>query len=886
MFFDHAHKTNTRDKFKETSRRILGATVFILICGSTAAVWGQIPGLARSGDTMAASGQGQSAPSVLQAPQSTPVARETAAPSTISSSEQKELVHTILSTLSDEEESMPAVFVRDREKPESLSPVAGTTTEKNGTAPVPVTPYTGAHSRQNSGPMLLTLLNDIATPSQDKGKSASPRKVRTRTHSADETGDSPSFFSGMHKQKNSGNRSQLMRRRPLAELLKDDQSTEPKVTATPTETTAAKPALQPSKPKIKSAVKPKEFARAEVQSVPVPALGKIEPIQVDSADDPILGSLVAENEEKRPASLKAEKAGDEAGLQAADLSAVTLRDDPKPLASESDRIAENVAKSLTPVIEIKAAGPKRLMVGQEAGYTLHVRNASEVPANGLIVTTAIPQGIEILAIQPTIGTSRISETPESASLTACLWKLGMLPPGQEETLELKFIPRVRSNIDFVSEYDYEKSVIKSGIEVQEPVLELTVDGRDTIDWGVEDKYRMQIRNTGNGEAKNVRLTVATGENDSATRVLDQLAPGEEKTMEINIKTVLDGKLLVKVDAAADYGFSASTQKSIEILRGNLDIFVEAPEMQFVNDTVDYLVHVSNTGRAILQDVEVAAAIPSTVEYLSCSGDGVMDGVENRVVWKIPMIKPDEEFVYQVTAKMLRAGASLMEVTAADKTGVVSNGEAQVQIEAIAALEMKINKPSGPVALGTEVEYEIVIANTGTKAAEEIDAGFFLPSGMTPLTVEGGGVIAEDGAKVMFSKINFLGPGQSVAYKVRATAERGGNHKVQAVLESRPDDIQLVTEEMNYFYQRRTVAKRNASSTEMVAMKPKAPTSSVAPTPLIAPAAPAAPLPQPAGAPEKPAAEPISETPTDLAPETEELPFPVIPLSLPGPEAAE
>lgn len=860
-------------------RRMLEITSLTVLCAYSAVCWGQIPGFARSGRSVATT-------------PNTPVAVSNTRP-TITPTEQKELVHTILSTLSDEEDSSPAVFVGDKGTPEALTAVAGASTEKRPAAPVPVTPYTGEQPRPHSGKMLTSLLNDIAAPAQSKGKITSERKVQTSpqsasannhrnhraaAHSAASTGETPSFFSGILRQKNGGTARQMMKRRPLAELLKDDE---------PTEVAAARPVPQPA---VKAPTQPQSPAAGEIgkeESASESLFGKVTPITAAPEamqNDPILGSLAAESAEERPAALKVEKTDDLESLSGADLSAVTLDDEPQEshLASESSR--ENVSQSQAPVIQIKASGAKRLMVGQEAEYTLHVQNISGSAADGLVVTTAIPQGIEVLEIQPTVGTSRISEVAESESQTVCLWKLGVLPPGKDETLLLKFIPRVRSNIDFVSEYDYEKTSIKSGIEVLEPVLELTVEGRDTIDWGIEDKYRMQIRNTGNGEAKNVRLTVATGENDSATRLLETLAPGEEKTMEINIKTVLDGSLLVKVDAAADYGFSASAEKSIEILRGDLDIFVEAPEMQFVNDTVDYLVHVGNTGRAILQDVEVAAAIPATVEFVSCSGDGVMDSAENRVVWKIPMIKPDEEFVYQVTAKMLRAGVSRMDVTAADKTGVASNGQAQVQIEAIAALEMKINKPSGPIALGTEVEYEIVIINSGTKAAEQIDAGFFLPSGMKPLSVEGGGVIAEDNSKVLFSKISFLGPGQSVAYKVRAAAEQGGNHKVQAVLESRPDDIQLVAEEMNYFYQKRTVAKRNTPSAEMLAMKPNttAPVLPVAPSntqpngqPTLTPAPSA----------EKPAEQPLSSTlsttPSLPLPQTD-LPFPEIPLALPGP----
>jgi hypothetical protein len=109
---------------------------------------------------------------------------------------------------------------------------------------------------------------------------------------------------------------------------------------------------------------------------------------------------------------------------------------------------------------------------------------------------------------------------------------------------------------------------------------------------------------------------------------------------------------------------------------------------------------------------------------------------------------------------------------------------------------------------------VVIGNSGTKAAEKVDAGFFLPTGMTPVAVEGGGKVIAEEQKVLFNKINFLGPGQTVVFKVHAVAEERGNHKVQAVLESKSDNVQLVREEMNFFYDRKPgLAQRSGNGTD-------------------------------------------------------------------------
>ncbi len=637
----------------------------------------------------------------------------------------------------------------------------------------------------------------------------------------------------------------------------EETGASPKVSPTESRPTLAVGSLVPNRRRLSAEAIPE--ALPEPASVAKPTLPILE-------DDRLVASEIPmEMPEKTPVlQPRGEKLREEMFqevVSASNLDAREVSSGKELLEMEEDtqRSAVNL-----PMIKINGNAPRRLTVGQEATYTLTVSNSRQgAAAEELVITTAVPNGIEITSIQPTVGMSRVSEYPGDHTQTACIWRLGTLQGGQSETLVLKFIPRVRNNIDLVSDYEYKKADVRSSIEVQEPILELSIDGRNTIDWGVEDKYRLQIRNTGNGEARNIRLNVATGERDNASRTLDVLYPGEEKTIEINIKTVLDDLLNINVNALADYGFSASTRKTIEILRGHLDLFVEVPEVQFVNDEVNYIVHVSNTGQSNLQDVEVAAAIPPAVEYLSCTGDGRIDEFNNRLVWNIPMLKPEEEQVYQVTGKLLRAGLSRMEITAADPTGVTAVSDASVQVEAIAALNININKPTGPVATGSEIDYEVVISNNGTKAAEEVESGFFLPEGMTPLSVDGGGMISESEGKVLFNKITFLGPGQSVAYKVRVKADCNGNQKVQAILESPSEDVALVAEEMNYFYQRRTIARHTPSTKEQVALRPEAERGNSSRPQMLNNAAPSAPqfpntdnFPLPANLPENPLPGPV------------------------------
>lgn len=480
-----------------------------------------------------------------------------------------------------------------------------------------------------------------------------------------------------------------------------------------------------------------------------------------------------------------------------------------PKATQSVESGSFVVSNSSPVIEVKTSGPKRIIVGQESVFEIHVRNTGPVAAEKLVVSTEIPSWVEIANITPSRGNSNLSPERKMKDAALCQWRLDTLASGKDEILTMRLIPRQRNNFELTSHYDFEQSAMKAGIEVQEPLIELAIDGRDQIEWGSEDKYRLRVRNTGNGEASNLRLTVTTGDNQQVTHPLGLLKAGEERTMELAVKTHVEDKVNIRIDAAGDYGLTASTSKSITVLRGKIDVYAEVPELQFVNNSVDCLVRIANTGTAPLRNVKVAAVLPSEMKLLSCSNEGQLEPDKGQVVWTIPGINIGQEIVYQMTCQMVSPGTGRLNIAANDATGQSAVSDASIQIEAIASLRVDIKSPGGPIPVGTPIVYEVTVRNDGTKAARDVSAVLFLSKALCPTDVEfGAGMISPIDGKVVFNRIGILGPGQSTSYRVTAQVSAPGNHKVQAVLESGSEAIQLASEAMTYCYEKRTVARRD------------------------------------------------------------------------------
>ncbi|MBP5622638.1 MAG: DUF11 domain-containing protein [Thermoguttaceae bacterium] len=494
-----------------------------------------------------------------------------------------------------------------------------------------------------------------------------------------------------------------------------------------------------------------------------------------------------------------ESSVEEETLESSDSQSEVVHEATEPVVREP--IVKTADLSSFPIVTIETVGPKKLIVGQETVYKIVVRNEGRESARQLIVTTDLPESVEAASVEAQVGSAVFEEVGDRSNAKRCVWRVGTLDSNQERVMALRVTPTKRVAFELVSNFEFERATSRAGVEVQEPILEALIEGRDSIEWGVEDKFRLRLRNVGNGDAEDVELFVSTGEN-KATQKLGLLRAGEEKVVETSIKTVADGYFTIDVEAVGAYGVKTAASKKIGVLRGKLNVEVEAPELQFVDGEFDAKIHVRNLGDATLQHVDVVAQIPEGVEAVYCSNQARQNPEKRRVYWSAPFLRPNEETVFSVTCRVVSAGTACFEVVGVDQTGVVAQAESATTIESIAVLALRVKAPKEPVAVGKRCVYELVVENNGTKDAQDVNSGVFLGSGLKPISIEGDqGVVFAEESKVLFNKIDCLKAGETVVFRIQAEATRPGNQKVQAMLQSAAEDVSLLSEETTYCYSR-------------------------------------------------------------------------------------
>ena len=118
---------------------------------------------------------------------------------------------------------------------------------------------------------------------------------------------------------------------------------------------------------------------------------------------------------------------------------------------------EAISLGRTPNIEINTLGPKKLTVGQSSTYTLRVRNVGSEVARKLVVTTELPESASDLKANPSVGEASFQTSSVRVSGRICVWEVGELEPGDEQTLALTLKPTKRAAFGLVSNFDFERS---------------------------------------------------------------------------------------------------------------------------------------------------------------------------------------------------------------------------------------------------------------------------------------------------------------------------------------------------------------------------------------------------------------------------------------------
>ncbi len=461
--------------------------------------------------------------------------------------------------------------------------------------------------------------------------------------------------------------------------------------------------------------------------------------------------------------------------------------------SAGDRVLIN---RTTPLLNVETIGPRRIAVGREGLYTLQLRNQGQTPARQVVVHVMIPHWADLNGVEPSDGTVAQQTEGEFRHLT---WRIEELPVGAAEALDLRIIPRESKPFDLAVQWEFAPPPSQASIEVQEPKLEMRLDGPDTILFGQSQVYRLEVENTGTGDAESVTLALVppgSGNREVIRHTLGTIPAGAKRVVELELVARQEGALSLVVDAKDDLTATAHLERTVTVLKPALEVLVQGPPLQYVGQEDWYEVTVRNPGTAPAEDVRVLISLPSAVTLVAAPQAEIQDK-QRTVQWKLDQLPPGKEAKFRLACRYAVPGTIRLAANA-DGKNLAAQGECVTQLETIADLALRVEDPQGPVPIGKPAEYRIILENRGTRAAEKVQVVGFFSEGIEAVAADGAPNKILPG-QVLFTPIRAIAPGEKIVLTIRATASKHGNLVFRAEASCPSGNIQLAAEESTYFF---------------------------------------------------------------------------------------
>ncbi len=470
-----------------------------------------------------------------------------------------------------------------------------------------------------------------------------------------------------------------------------------------------------------------------------------------------------------------------------------------PLSSTAYGTNVLVSEQL-PLIHSRVIGPSQILIGRESPYRIALENRGSVTARQLSTEIRVPAWAEVIHTNASVGT--MNRSGVTGDIRVLRWELSSLAAGQTETVDIVLVPKTSQPLALEVSWKYAAVNSTAIVEVQEPKLHMAISGPEEVFFGRVQTYRLAVTNPGTGAAENVfvQLMPPGGGQAVSSYRIPLLAPGEAKSIEIEITAREAGELAMRAVATADGNLHAETEQQILCRKAELSVDWRGPTEKYAGTEATYFFRVRNPGTAAAEQTELEVTLPTGFVFRSASDGHRTTSDGRRVMWKIGSLRPGDDRYLELRGTVNQAGRNELRLAVTTANGNAHDTKiAATEVIALADLKLDVIDPKGPVPVGTEIDYEITVTNRGRTAAESIHVVGLFSEGIEPLEAIGAGATIADG-RVGFQTIATLPAGQKIRLKIRAKSRSAGTHLFRAEVVCSDLEIKLAAEETTRFYQ--------------------------------------------------------------------------------------
>lgn len=465
----------------------------------------------------------------------------------------------------------------------------------------------------------------------------------------------------------------------------------------------------------------------------------------------------------------------------------------KPSAVDTRAYKSSLGTMQLPGVRVSVQGPESLLVGQDSTFEILAKNEGAIDLNGLLLRIAVPTSVEIGQLIASNGQAQPENAPEE---TAIGWEIPKLQAGTQVNLRLTLRTNKPEHFAMGIEWTAVPQSQEYAIRVQQPQLNVALEGPSEAEFGAPQNYRLRIRNPGTAVAKNVEVLLQAGSYGSNQSSIGDIQPGDERVIDVELLFEQNGSIPVVATARSEASkLEAKGDIQVKVKQSALEATWTGPSEFYQGTAADYRIVIANRGDTVALQIDCHLKLPDGAMPSSLPAGAIRKG--NAIHWEIKRLEPNESVAIPIGLSMNETGENILEFSAACKNSLPLNSTYKTMIDSIVDLKLSVKDPAAPAPVGQPVVYEIEIYNRGSKAASGVTVLAQFSEGIEPVRFEGaeGRILP---GQVLFEPIEVVDAGAKVTLRVFAEAAQQGVHRFRAEVKCDSGEANLLQEESTRF----------------------------------------------------------------------------------------
>lgn len=450
-------------------------------------------------------------------------------------------------------------------------------------------------------------------------------------------------------------------------------------------------------------------------------------------------------------------------------------------------------------MRLQVQGANSILVGQGAPYEIVATNEGKEVLQGLLVRASVPKGVQIGDVAVTDGNFEIDSDEADNGV---VWELEQLPAGTSKTLRLMINAIQAEHFALGLEWTVTPPTSQMQVHVQQPQLQLALEGPAEVDYGRPQIYRMRIRNPGNADVQRVSVELTAEPYGSNQSEIGDVPAGSERVVEVELTFQQAGRLPIKAKAFSTISnLDASSNIEVNVQQSTLLATWNGPTEFYQGSTAEYDLTLENQSGIIAREITCNIKLPTGVDVIGLPPGVTRSG--DLLRWEIQALGAQDRISYPLRLLMNQLGQNEISFSCESLTGEPIQATIKTNVDAVADLHLSVTDPIAPAPVGQPVTYEITITNRGRKTAEDVFVVAQFSEGIEPTRVDGhsGKLIP---GQVLFDSIPKIQPNETIVLKVFAEAAKPGTHRFRASVKCQGSEDDLLEEESTRYTAAATV----------------------------------------------------------------------------------